>query len=240
MQPNADYKQAQPQHALSTRILMSVVNISSSRVLPEADVEQLAQLAVTLSRRLTRVLPEDMAPSMDDALAQIAAAVRVERCQLLEFSECGTLERAHTVTAPGIARGGAEDEETAPAEAWLLERLARSEIVNISRPEDLPREVSASREAADQPGACCILGVPASLGGQVVCALVLDNSGYPKRWPALLVERLQLLSEILAASLQRARHESTLRANVAVIQTLNARLEADNVYLKEEIKNYHD
>ena len=46
--------------------------------------------------------------------------------------------------------------------------------------------------------------------------------------------------EILAAALQRGRHESALRANVTVIEQLNARLEADNVYLKEEIKSYHD
>ena len=62
----------------------------------------------------------------------------------------------------------------------------------------------------------------------------------PRRWPQPLVERLQLLSEILGAALQRRRHESALRANVTVIERLNARLEADNVYLKEEIKSYHD
>ena len=76
-------------------------------------------------------------------------------------------------------------------------------------------------------------------GGEVVCALVIDSSR-SRRWSTALVERLQLLSEILAAAMQRGRHESALRVNVAVIEQLNARLEADNVYLKEEIKSYHD
>ncbi len=48
------------------------------------------------------------------------------------------------------------------------------------------------------------------------------------------------MSEILGAALQRLRHENALRSNVAEIERLNARLEADNVYLKEEIKSYHD
>ena len=61
-----------------------------------------------------------------------------------------------------------------------------------------------------------------------------------RRWPQPLVERLQLVSEILGAALQRRRHENALRSNVAEIERLNARLEADNVYLKEEIKSYHD
>ena len=40
--------------------------------------------------------------------------------------------------------------------------------------------------------------------------------------------------------MQRRRHENALRTSVAEIERLNARLEADNVYLKEEIKSYHD
>ena len=45
---------------------------------------------------------------------------------------------------------------------------------------------------------------------------------------------------VLGAALLRASHEDTLRANVSMIERLNARLEADNVYLKEEIKTLHD
>jgi formate hydrogenlyase transcriptional activator len=197
---------------------MSVLNMSSSRTLPEADLEQLAQLAVALSRRLTRVLPEDMAPAIAGALAQIAAAIHPDTCQLLEFGESGGVTRIHAL--PGGPDGAAQ----AP-EAWLVERLARGEVVDISRPDGHSRS---------------ILAVPASLGGQAVCALVIDSVRVARRSPPLLVERLQLLSEILGAALQRGRHESALRANVAVIEQLNARLEADNVYLKEEIKSYHD
>ena len=62
----------------------------------------------------------------------------------------------------------------------------------------------------------------------------------PRRWPQPLVERLQLLAEILGAALQRMRPESDRRSSVDVIAQLNARLEADNAYLKEEIKSYHD
>ena len=196
---------------------MSVVNISSSRSIPEANVELLAQLAVALSRRLTRVLPEDMGPAITGALTEIAAAIEPDGCQLLEFGESGGLSRVHALPGTADASGPA-------AEAWLVERLTRGEVVDITRPDAHSRS---------------ILAVPASLGGQVVCALVIDSVRLPRHRP-LLVERLQLLCEILGAALQRGRHESALRANVAVIERLNARLEADNVYLKEEIKSLHD
>jgi transcriptional regulator with GAF, ATPase, and Fis domain len=84
------------------------------------------------------------------------------------------------------------------------------------------------------------LGVPASIAGHTVCALVLESQRTAWRWPQALIERLQLLSEIMGAAMQRGRHEEALRANVSEIERLNARLLADNVYLKEEIKTYHD
>ena len=208
---------------------MSVLNMSSPRTLPEADLEQLAQLAVTLSRRLTRVLPEEMEAVIAEALAEVVAEIRVDSCRLLEFADSGAVTRAH-----GGAGTGPDGQVRPPAaEAWLIERLTRGEIVDFSRPDDPSRDAPA-------PPPPFLLAVPAVLGGQVVCALVVDSARSSRRWPPLLIERLQLLSEILGAALLRARHESALRASVAVIEGLNARLQADNVYLKEEIKNYHD
>ena len=212
---------------------MSVVNMLSSRNQPDPGLEQLTQLAVTLSRQLTRIHPDGLTPAIAEALGAIAAAAYVESCQLLEFGEAGTVACVHPVRPAAGA--------TTPApETWLVERLLRGEIVDISRPDDLPREAVDGRERARLTGACSMLAVPASMGGQVLCALVIDGVGFPRRWPSVLIERLQLLCEILGAALQRGRHESALRANVAVIEGLNARLQADNVYLKEEIQSYHD
>jgi transcriptional regulator with GAF, ATPase, and Fis domain len=216
---------------------MSVVNISSPRNLPEADHEPLGQLAVSLSRRLTRVGLDDLVVSIADGLQEIAAAIRAEGCRLFEFAESATVARVHVPS-------GAQPSHSLPfaldTEAWLVERLWRGELVAISRPEELPREAIASRGQARITGPYSILGVPAASGGQVICALVVDDGRLPRRWPSPLVEHLQLLAEILSAALQRGRHETSLRANVTVIEQLNKRLEADNVYLKEEIKGYHD
>ena len=78
------------------------------------------------------------------------------------------------------------------------------------------------------------------VAGRVVCALVLQNSRLTRRWPQPLIERLQLVAAILGSALQCRSHETAIRSSMAEIQRLNARLEADNVCLKEEIKSYHD
>ena len=215
---------------------MPVLSMSSSRVVPEADLDELAQLAMRFSRRLTRVHLEEIGPAIAEALNQIAAATGVDACRLVELTESGSVAHVHSPTSDA-----SEGQQQRPvSEGWLIERLARGELVAISRPEELPREAIAAREQGYRTGVCSILGVPASVAGTVVGALVIDSPRLTRRWPPALVERLQLISEILGAGLHRLRYANALRSNVVEIQRLNARLEADNVYLKEEIKSFHD
>jgi hypothetical protein len=69
--------------------------------------------------------------------------------------------------------------------------------------------------------------------------VVLHSYQTARQWPQSLVIRLRLVTDIFRAALHARRHESALRSNVVVIQELNARC-SRHVYLKEEIKNYHD
>ncbi len=181
-----------------------------------------------------------MPAALAESLAEIAVAIRVDGCRLFEFGNAGALSRVHDPAVPNTASDRAVTTADQEPEDWLVQRLGSGETVSISRPEDLPREAILSRQQARSSAPYSILGTPATSGGQVVCALVVDGGRLPRRWPAALVERMQLLTEILAAAVQRGHHETALRANVTVIEQLNARLEADNGYLKEEIKSYHD
>jgi formate hydrogenlyase transcriptional activator len=197
--------------------MMPVVSLPAPMVVPENELDRVVQLAVTLSGRLTRADLPDIAPAIADALADVAAATRADSCRLVEFTGSGSLAGTHLPRSAGADQTALDD--------GLLDRLGSGELVAVTR-------------AAPRPFS--LLGVPASVGGHVVCALVIENVRIQRRWPPTLVERLQLLSEILAAALQRIRYESALLANGTLIERLNTRLEADNLYLKEEIKSYHD
>jgi formate hydrogenlyase transcriptional activator len=217
---------------------MTAISFSAARTIPESAPERVIHLAVSLSGRLARLQLEDIPLAMSEALGQIAQALDVGTCQLIEFSATGAVADVHVSAAASAT--ACEQRDWAVRETWLLERLARGELVVLSRPDELPPEAIALRQRALRLGTCSIVGVPASVAGQVVCALVIDGARAPHRWPEPIMEQLQLLAEILGTALQRGRHEHALRTNVAVIEQLNARLEADNRYLKEEINSHHD
>ena len=217
---------------------MPVVNIAPSRTLPDNELEQISQLAVSLSRRLTHAHVGEIESAVAEALEQIAAVTQVDVCQVLEFTESGALARVHV--PPRAADAANRQVQNQLPDAWLVERLSRGELVVVSQPDELPREAIAAREQALVTGFCSILGVPGVFAGQTTCGLVIRNARGPRRWSQLLVERMQLLSEIVGAGLHRTRPEIARRSGDDVIERLNTRLEADNAYLKEELKSYHD
>jgi formate hydrogenlyase transcriptional activator len=203
----------------------------------DAQLSDLTQLAMTLSGRLTRPHLEDVGPVIAEALKQISAATGVPSCSLIEFSEAGAVVRTYPPAAAADAPDGASP--TPVPDAWLIERLIRGELVSLGRGNQARHTAAGTRPWAGRTAQSSLLGVPALIAGQVVCALVLESARVPS-WSQPLVEHLQLLTDILGAAMQRRRHESALSANVAMIEQLNARLQADNLYLKEEIKSYHD
>jgi formate hydrogenlyase transcriptional activator len=217
---------------------MSVTAISTSRTNPEIALQEFERLTVTLSGRLTRLALEEITPAIVSALEQVGRVMGVGCCRLIEFADGGGVAREY----PPVGADGAPTPQNRPSPIaeWLLDRLMRGELVTVSRVEDLPYDAVAAREQVRRTGLGAVLGMPGSVAGQVVCALLIDGLPISRRWSQPLVAHLQLLAEILGAALQRARHEHALRASVAEIQRLNSRLEADNVCLKEEIKGYHD
>jgi len=125
-------------------VSMSVVSIASVRSLPAPELDQVGQLAVTLSAQLTRVPSTDIEPAIAVALQHVAAATKADICQLVEFSESGTVVRIYAPT-PGAGTGDLQ--LPAPlSQEWLVPQLIRGDVVSISRPDDLPLKALASSD----------------------------------------------------------------------------------------------
>ncbi len=199
------------------------------------DLEPFDRLTVSLSGRLARLRPAEASAAIGAALAQIAEAAAVASCRLIEFTDQGdVVSEFAALDAPGA------DAHAPRCGSWLINRLSKGETVTISGLGEYPDEALAARERARRSGVSTLLGVPASMAGRVVGALVLEGLRGPGGWTEPLVERLRLMSDILGATLQRCRHENALQASIAEVERLNVRLNADNTCLKEELKSHHD
>src|SRR5687767_11462271 len=104
---------------------MSATVFSSSQTRSDVELEEFERLAVTLSSRLTRLHLEDIAPAIGSALDQVAGAMSGDSCRLIEFAEGGAVAREHFPTRIG----NAQENQVLASARWLIERLARGELV---------------------------------------------------------------------------------------------------------------
>ncbi|SHL07622.1 Transcriptional regulator containing GAF, AAA-type ATPase, and DNA-binding Fis domains [Desulfatibacillum alkenivorans DSM 16219] len=101
-------------------------------------------------------------------------------------------------------------------------------IVFTNLPHDIPPEAEIDRASCIKYGFKAVLGVPLKVGDAVMGSVICYSFSQPRTWSEGLVQRLRLFGEMVANSINRHRAEVKL-------QELNKQLQAENLYLKEEI-----
>jgi formate hydrogenlyase transcriptional activator len=77
--------------------------------------------------------------------------------------------------------------------------------------------------------------VPILASGLRIGAITITTFGRQVFWPDNIMARIRLFGEILANALMRKRSEESLRAALADVKRLKDQIEADYIYLTEEI-----
>ncbi len=106
-------------------------------------------------------------------------------------------------------------------------------------PENLAT-VFPENEAIRASGSQSYLGVPMlDPSGQIIGHLVAGDDR-PTRYDARQISAIQIFAARAAAELKRQRAERELEAALAQVHTLQQKLQAENVYLQEEIQTEHN
>ncbi len=210
---------------------MQVIAFSPLRAGADDELRRFEKLAATLSSQFARLHVEQIAAAVAGALEQTGQAIGVGACALVEFGEGEPVSAVHVWPSAEATFGAA----ACPPRS-LLERLRQREVLTMTAADAVDGPIDRDRRAHFQPG----LGVPVVVADQLVCALLMWAPRPAGEWSDAVIERVRLIAEIFGVALQRVRQDTALRASVATIERLNARLAADNVYLQEEIKTYHD
>ena len=202
--------------------------------------QELARFQHLLADLFTRVsfTPSDRIESaVAEALPRVLESLQVDDVRLLQFGADGR-------TVSGILHSTRETTVSAAAPAailpdWYVSRLAVGQPLAIvggaTGPADGP-----GRDLLGALGVTAHLALPVLVGSRLVSALTIGMVDTAATWPEPLVERVRLIAQILAAALERRRQDLAMRDCSAEIDRLNARLAAENAYLQDEIKTYHN
>ncbi len=124
---------------------------------------------------------------------------------------------------------------------WYFQQLHRGRDVVLGHlPDDLPVQASAERDYVQRTGMRAIMTVPVAIGGRIRCALSTGAFARTRDWTETDVKQFRIIAEIIANAHDRQRRDAELQATLEQVRALSVRVEAENLYLREEVQAHHE
>ena len=183
-------------------------------------------------------------------LGRLGRFLDVDRCVFYFADE---IEGGFSIVDPYNWWAERDNEQVAAARAWVKDspdefkfqfaycfsEWRKGRVVKFSRLEDLPADTDLLKEAHRRLHSKSWLSVPISVDGQIAGALVVGTNHQHRIWPDDLIPRLRLFGETFANVIKRKQSEENLQKAFKQIKVLKKQIEADYVYLREELQLEH-
>ncbi|MGD9364378.1 MAG: sigma 54-interacting transcriptional regulator [Desulfobacteraceae bacterium] len=208
------------------------------------------RLLYEISATYINLPARDIVRFIQKDLGRLGSFLKAERCLFyLSGSEEGTFEINDTYNW-----WREEDEDhIKELQVWIrsnpnfydhfeycFNKWSKGEIVKFSRLDELPPEAHGLKAIHERFGTRSWLSIPIFVGGVIVGALVVATTRKERVWPEELIPRLRLFGEIFANAIKRKDSEESLQKAFLEIKDLKRQVEADYVYLRDELTLEHN
>ena len=193
---------------------------------------------VELSTRFTDLPANQVEEQIERALASLVNLLGTDRSNFMELS----LDPPRLRPIGSWGRDGlpalSRDQPLEVELPWYFEQIrAGRAIIMPDIPGCLPPEAKAERDYCLAAGMKANLTIPISVGGRFSAAIASGSFTRPMEWPEGVIQRVRIVGQILANALHRKRAEEELNRKLEEIRQLKDRLEAETIYLREEVRN---
>jgi transcriptional regulator with GAF, ATPase, and Fis domain len=238
----------------------------SAQLAPEQLV-RFERLLSNTAAQLLNVAPDEMDGTIQASISELGAYLGAERGGIALFSEDGrSLTFKYGYFAAGV-NADLYVTDLAQALPWYAGELRAGRAVIVPRvPHGFPPEAVAELEFAAAIGLKSNVTLPLKAGGEVLGVLGWDHLSAYRSWSPEFLSRLELLASVYATALYRRRAQARLQEShdlnrsvlasvpdvtelaeaklaleksLAEVRELKDRLEAENVFLHEEVRQLY-
>ncbi|HIJ86639.1 MAG TPA: sigma 54-interacting transcriptional regulator [Desulfuromonadales bacterium] len=219
---------------LGALALVSDISALKLRNTAQDELLKLEELLSDLSAAFINIPVSEVDWKIEQGLKRIVEFLGFDRSTIWQFSDDdGRLRRTHSYALPGIKQPPLIVDEAVPVWTSITRR---GEIFSVSDVNELGEEFWREKKyCMEMGGIKSFLFIPLNVGGNVFGLLSFASCRVKRTWPDLLIQRLRLIWEIFGNALERKRADQTIQKALAEIQTLKDRLEAENLYLRDQI-----
>jgi formate hydrogenlyase transcriptional activator len=188
-----------------------------------------------ISTELINLPGSEIDKKIRKGLEAVVKFLDVERGAVFEFSaDMLRMNRTHSWTEEGIL--SSPERYVTEGLPWTAKKLRKRELILVEKMDDLPPEAAVDKQLLQQYGIKSALMVPMIAGGSVLGSVVVSTITREIVWPRRLLDRLKVIGDIFAGALARKQAEKSLHEALREVTDLKERLEAENVYLRKEIR----
>ena len=176
-------------------------------------------LLADLSVRFVNLAPDKVDEAITESLRRICELLGVERTQLIRFASGKSRSRVtHSGATQGVAEGSPGS--LATLFPWAIAQLRGGHTIVFGRLDDLPAAAAVDRATYQRFNVKAGLVVPLEVDGVIEGAIAVDCEQTERRWPAELVERMQLMVTIFGSALADKRAREQLDAAMRFERTV--------------------
>jgi PAS domain S-box-containing protein len=156
---------------------------------------------------------DELDEGIDNALQSLGTQAGGDRCYLFQIdAEHRTLSNTHEWCAEGVEpQIGNLKDLTYEDFPWIIPKILRSEIIDISNLSQLPQEAKNILGECVREGIQSLLIVPITIKGTVRGFMGMDSVRAEKIWNEPTIDLLRLGGEIIEGFLQRKKVDEALR-----------------------------
>ena len=215
-------------------VLAAVTEIGerTTRAADDAQLE-FERLVAELLVEFINVAPGRVEEMIQFALRRVGETLDLDRCIFGRFSPDGQLEHPATWERNGISPVPIPT-RAAQSFPWAFNTVLSGEIVCYSSLDEVPNPID--RESCRLLGLMSSVAVPLSVNGAIVGVVSFNLVGRERQWHSDEVHRLRVLAMAFANVLARQHSDEALQHSLAEVKQLGERLNAENVYLRREVR----
>jgi transcriptional regulator with GAF, ATPase, and Fis domain len=193
------------------------------------------KLLSRISTELINLPGSEIDGKIRKGLEAVVKFLGVERGTVFEFSaDKLKMNRTHSWTEEGIL--SSPERYTTEGLPWTAKKLQKGDLILVEKIDDLPAEAAVDKQLLQEYRIKSAIMVPMMAGGSILGSVVVSTITRETVWPRQLLDRLKVIGDIFAGALARKEAEKSLHAALKEVTELKEQLEAENVYLRKEIK----
>ncbi len=200
--------------------------------------QRFQELVAHISSRLVKACDEMADREIRACMAEVAAHVGADRSLIfwIDSNDTGSTTLEYSFSRSGRPFDGFQAQQAFPA-CWRM--LREQKIVRVDNIDELTDEFAVDRASFVRLGVQGIVIVPMLVDGQTVGGMSFSRIAEQEHWDDGDVTELRVISELLANFVLRLRSRRALNEAMDRLQRATSRLEAENVYLREEVELEH-